>query len=73
MLTPIGDAAQAPEQLPPVKMPKLFSGANPNPDPAAPTWTFLCLTNYQMAHIRELGAWRLRCRLARLSAGSHAI
>jgi L-Lysine epsilon oxidase N-terminal/L-lysine epsilon oxidase C-terminal domain len=53
MLTPIGDAAQAPEQLPPVKMPKLFSGANPNPDPAAPTWTFLCLTNYQMAHFEN--------------------
>jgi hypothetical protein len=35
-------------------MPKLYSGANPNPDPAGPVWTYLALTNYQMAHI---GNW----------------
>jgi L-Lysine epsilon oxidase N-terminal/L-lysine epsilon oxidase C-terminal domain len=53
MLTPIGDAAPAPEALPPRKMPKLFSGANPNPDTASPVWTFLSLTDYQMAHIEN--------------------
>jgi hypothetical protein len=54
MLTPIGDPAPGPEKLPPVKMPKLYSGANPNPDAAGPVWTYLALTNYQMAHI---GNW----------------
>src|SRR5262245_9470575 len=53
MLTPVGDPAPRAEELPPVKMPKLFSGANPNPDPAAPPWTFLALTNYQMAHVEN--------------------
>jgi L-Lysine epsilon oxidase N-terminal/L-lysine epsilon oxidase C-terminal domain len=52
-LTPIGDAAPGPEKLPPSKMPKLFSGANPDPDPAAPTFTYLALTNYQMANMEN--------------------
>jgi hypothetical protein len=52
-LTPIGDPAPAAERLPPGTMPKLFSGANPNPDPASPVWIYLALTDYQMAHIEN--------------------
>jgi hypothetical protein len=52
-LTPIGDKADKPEKLPRISMPKLFSGANPDPDPDGPKWTFLSLTNYQMAHIEN--------------------
>ena len=53
MLTPVGDRAPRAQRLPPATMPKLFSGANPDPDPAAPPWTFLSLTNYQMAHFEN--------------------
>jgi len=52
MLTPLADPAPAPQELP-ARMPKLFSGANPDPHPGAPPWTFLSLTNYQMAHIEN--------------------
>jgi hypothetical protein len=48
-LTPIGAAAPGPEQRPPGTMPRLYSGANPDPD--GPVWTYLGLTKYQMAHI----------------------
>lgn len=51
MLTPIGTTAPKPEDLPLGKMPKLFSGANPEPD--GPVFTYLALTNYQMAHIEN--------------------
>lgn len=51
-LMPIGTDAKDAQQLPPGKMPLLFSGANP--DPGGPTYTFLSLTRYQMAHI---GNW----------------
>ncbi|WP_140980804.1 LodA/GoxA family CTQ-dependent oxidase [Bradyrhizobium guangdongense] len=47
-LTQTGATAPGPEQLPP-GMPRLFSGANPAPD--GPTFTFLALTRYQLAHI----------------------
>ena len=48
-LTPVGTDAQGPERRPASTMPRLFSGANPEAD--GPTWTFLALTRYQMAHI----------------------
>jgi hypothetical protein len=48
-LTAIGAQAQAPERLSPGTMPRLYSGANPDPD--GPVWTYLALTKYQMAHI----------------------
>lgn len=48
-LTKLGAQASGPEQRPPGTMPRLFSGANP--DPAEPTWTFLSLTRYQLAHV----------------------
>jgi hypothetical protein len=48
-LTKLGAEAPAPEQLPPETMPRLFSGANPDPD--KPVWAFLSLTRYQLAHI----------------------
>jgi|RhiMetdeSRZDD1v2_1073273.scaffolds.fasta_scaffold01476_26 hypothetical protein len=50
-LTPLGAAAPNFQELPPGGMPKLFSGANPAPD--GPVFTFLSLTNYQMAHIEN--------------------
>jgi L-Lysine epsilon oxidase N-terminal/L-lysine epsilon oxidase C-terminal domain len=49
-LTPVGAAAPNAQVLAP-GMPKLFSGANPAPD--GPIWTFLFLTDYQMAHIEN--------------------
>jgi hypothetical protein len=48
-LTPLGTSAPGPEQRPRQTMPRLFSGANPEPD--GPTWTYLALTRYQLAHI----------------------
>jgi L-Lysine epsilon oxidase N-terminal/L-lysine epsilon oxidase C-terminal domain len=48
-LTAVTAPAPGPEQRPPGTMPRLFSGANPEPD--GPTWTFLSLTRYQTAHI----------------------
>jgi len=48
-LTPIGAEAPGPERRPPGTMPRLYSGANPDPD--EPVWTYLALTKYQMAHI----------------------
>jgi hypothetical protein len=48
-LTKLGAEAPGPEQLPPGTMPRLFSGANPDPD--KPVWVFLSLTRYQLAHI----------------------
>jgi hypothetical protein len=48
-LTPITTSAPGPEQRPTQTMPRLFSGANPEPN--GPTWTYLALTRYQMAHI----------------------
>ena len=48
-LTKLGTEAPAPERLPPNTMPRLNSGANP--DAGAPTWTFLSLTRYQLAHV----------------------
>jgi len=48
-LTATGAEASGPEALPNQTMPRLFSGANPEPD--GPTWTFLALTQYQLAHI----------------------
>jgi hypothetical protein len=42
-----------PGVYPPGLMPRLKSGANPdpNPDPDNPVWIYLALTKYQMAHI----------------------
>ena len=37
------------QQLPPATMPRLYSGANPATD--GPTFVFLALTRYQLAHI----------------------
>jgi L-lysine epsilon oxidase-like protein len=48
-LTRSSTDAQRPEQLPPGTMPRLFSGANP--DPGGPVFTYLALTRYQLAHI----------------------
>jgi hypothetical protein len=48
-LTLTSAAAPGAEQLPPGTMPRLYSGANPDPD--GPVWTYLGLTKYQMAHI----------------------
>ena len=48
-LTAMAAPANSPEQLPPGTMPRLFSGANPEPD--GPVWTFLALTRYQLGHI----------------------
>jgi hypothetical protein len=48
-LTPISAQAPTAEALPPGTMPRLNSGANPDPD--GPTWTYLALTRYQLAHI----------------------
>jgi hypothetical protein len=50
-LSPVGNSAPQPEQLPSGEMPQLFSGANP--DPNGPTWTYLALTKYQMMHINN--------------------
>jgi L-Lysine epsilon oxidase N-terminal/L-lysine epsilon oxidase C-terminal domain len=53
-LSPIGTDARGPQQLPtiaPIQMPQLYSGANP--DPGGPTWTYLALTKYQMAHMQN--------------------
>jgi hypothetical protein len=50
-LTPVGAEARNFQELPPRGMPKLFSGANPAPD--GPVFTFVFLTNYQMAHIEN--------------------
>jgi hypothetical protein len=41
-LTTVETAAPGPQQVPPGRMPQLFSGANP--DPAGPTWIYLSLT-----------------------------
>ena len=48
-LAPTGSGAPGPEQLPAQTMPRLYSGANPDSD--GPTWTYLALTRYQLAHI----------------------
>jgi L-Lysine epsilon oxidase N-terminal/L-lysine epsilon oxidase C-terminal domain len=54
ILTDVSAEASSFEQVPSRTMPKLNSGANPDPlGPKAPTWTFLALTRYQMAHIRN--------------------
>ncbi len=50
-LTPIGMAAPDNQKRPPGLMPRLYSGANP--DPNGPVWTYLALTQYQMAHIEN--------------------
>ena len=47
-LTPTGSSAPKPEQKPSQTMPRLYSGANPDPD--GPTYTYLALTRYQLAH-----------------------
>jgi hypothetical protein len=44
-------AASGPEQLPPLTMPMLNSGANP--DPSGPPWVYPSLTRYQHAHVRN--------------------
>jgi L-Lysine epsilon oxidase N-terminal/L-lysine epsilon oxidase C-terminal domain len=48
-LTKLGDDASTPEAVPDTTMPRLNSGANPHP--GGPTFTFLSLTRYQLAHI----------------------
>lgn len=48
-LTQTATEASDAQLLPPGTMPRLFSGANPAPD--GPTYTFLALTRYQLAHI----------------------
>ena len=50
-LSPVGSVAPAAQELPAGKMPQLYSGANPQPD--GPTWTYLALTRYQMAHMQN--------------------
>jgi L-Lysine epsilon oxidase N-terminal/L-lysine epsilon oxidase C-terminal domain len=50
-LAPIGTDAKGFENLPPGLMPRLFSGANP--DPGDPVFTFVALTRYQMGHIEN--------------------
>jgi len=52
-LTPINTAAPSFEQVPDSTMPLLNSGANPDPDPKAPTYTYPALTKYQMEHIKN--------------------
>ena len=47
---PNADAKDA-QQLPSQLMPRLNSGANP--DPNGPTWAFLSLTPYQLAHVQH--------------------
>lgn len=49
-LTPVGTKAESFE-IESSNMPRLFSGANPDPD--GPTFTFPALTRYQMAHIEN--------------------
>jgi hypothetical protein len=49
-LTPIGTEAKD-AQMRPAGMPQLYSGANPDPDP--PTFVFVSLTRYQMAHLEN--------------------
>jgi hypothetical protein len=51
-LTPIGTEAPDAETRP-TGMPQLYSGANPNPGPDSPTFVFLSLTRYQMAHLEN--------------------
>jgi hypothetical protein len=51
-LTPIGTETSDPEQTP-EGMPQLYGGANPDPDPNSPTFVFLSLTKYQMAHLQN--------------------
>jgi L-Lysine epsilon oxidase N-terminal/L-lysine epsilon oxidase C-terminal domain len=51
-LTPIGLAAPDAEKRP-AGMPQLYSGANPDPEPNGPTFVFLSLTRYQMAHLES--------------------
>jgi hypothetical protein len=48
-LTKLATDASVPEKLPPGTMPRLYSGANPALD--GPTFVFLALTRYQLAHI----------------------
>lgn len=50
-LTPLGTAAPEAQLLPVDTMPRLYSGANP--EPSGPIWTFLALTKYQMNHIQN--------------------
>jgi hypothetical protein len=53
-LSPIGADAHKPEAQPSgpqIQMPYLFSGANPQL--GEPTWTYLALTKYQMAHMQN--------------------
>jgi L-Lysine epsilon oxidase N-terminal/L-lysine epsilon oxidase C-terminal domain len=52
-LTPVGAPAPSYEKKPPLGMPKLNSGANPDTDPNSPPFIFLSLTRYQMAHIEN--------------------
>jgi L-Lysine epsilon oxidase N-terminal/L-lysine epsilon oxidase C-terminal domain len=52
-LTPINTEAPSFEKLAAGTMPQLFSGANPDPDPKGPIFTFPALTKYQMAHINN--------------------
>jgi hypothetical protein len=47
-LSPNASTAPGPQRLPPGKMPRLYSGANP--DSGGDTWTYLSLTPYQLAH-----------------------
>ena len=51
-LTAIGTQAPGPQEFP-AGMPQLFSGTNPDPDPDSPTFVFLSLTKYQMAHLEN--------------------
>ena len=53
-LTGENSQASGPEQPPPLTMPMLNSGANP--DPNGPPWVFPSLTRYQHAHVQN---WRL--------------
>jgi hypothetical protein len=54
MLTAVSAEAPSFEKIPARTMPRLNSGANPDPlGPKPPTWTFLALTQYQMAHIQN--------------------
>jgi hypothetical protein len=50
-LMPIATPATRAQLLPPDGMPQLRSGANPEPN--GPTWTYLALTTYQMAHFQN--------------------
>ena len=51
-LTAIGTQAPGPQEFP-AGMPQLFSGTNPDPAPDSPTFVFLSLTKYQMAHLEN--------------------